>query len=53
LADEHREVILLRETQGLSYDEIAAALGIPQGTVESRLYRARAALRKKLEGYVG
>jgi len=52
LAEEHREVILLREAQGLSYDEIAAVLGVPQGTVESRLYRARASLRKKLEGYV-
>jgi RNA polymerase sigma-70 factor (ECF subfamily) len=51
LADDHREVIVLREVRGLSYDEIAAALNVPRGTVESRLHRARAALRQKLNGY--
>jgi RNA polymerase sigma-70 factor (ECF subfamily) len=51
LSPEHREVIMLRELDGFSYDEIAQALGVPRGTVESRLHRARAELRKKLEGY--
>lgn len=51
LSPEHREVIMLRELDGFSYDEIAQTLGVPRGTVESRLHRARAELRKKLEGY--
>jgi RNA polymerase sigma-70 factor (ECF subfamily) len=51
LPEEFREVILLREVQGLSYQEIAEALEIPRGTVESRLHRGRAELRKKLKGY--
>jgi RNA polymerase sigma-70 factor (ECF subfamily) len=41
----HREVMVLREIQGLSYAEMARVLKLPQGTVESRLARARAALR--------
>jgi RNA polymerase sigma-70 factor (ECF subfamily) len=36
---------------GMSYEEIANLLGIPRGTVESRLYRARAELRKLLKDY--
>jgi RNA polymerase sigma-70 factor, ECF subfamily len=44
LAPEQREIILLREVEDLSYDELAATLGIDQGTVKSRLARARAAL---------
>jgi RNA polymerase sigma factor (sigma-70 family) len=43
-----REVIVMRDIQGLSYREIAAAIGAPQGTVMSRLARARAALIDKL-----
>ncbi len=51
LSPEFRETLVLREIQGLSYDEIASALSIPRGTVESRLYRARAELRRKLTDY--
>lgn len=44
LAPEQREIILLREVEGLSYGELAASLDIDEGTVKSRLARARAAL---------
>ena len=44
LAAEHREILLLREVEDLSYGELAAVLGIAEGTVKSRLARARAAL---------
>jgi RNA polymerase sigma-70 factor (ECF subfamily) len=47
---EQRSVIVLREIEGLSCEEVAAALGIPEGTVKSRLSRAREALREKLLG---
>src|SRR6185312_6454166 len=52
LSPEHREVIVLRELQQLSYDEIAAALHIPFGMVESGLHRARQELKKRYEGYL-
>lgn len=45
---EQRVVVVLRDLQGLSYEEIAAALRIPAGTVRSRLSRGREALRKHL-----
>ena len=45
---ELREVIVLREMEGLSYKEIAAIAEIPQGTVMSRLARARERLRQRL-----
>jgi RNA polymerase sigma-70 factor (ECF subfamily) len=47
LSAEHRQVLVLREIQRLSYGEIAEALGVPVGTVESRLYRARQDLLRK------
>jgi RNA polymerase sigma-70 factor (ECF subfamily) len=43
-----RAVLALREIQGLSYDEIARTIGVPTGTVMSRLYHARRQLARKL-----
>ena len=50
LSFEHRAVLLLREVEGLSCDEIAGTLSLPAGTVKSRLSRARDALRCALAG---
>ena len=51
LSSEHRQVIVLRELEGLSYEEMADTLGVPRGTVESRLHRARAELKEALRRY--
>ena len=48
LPDDHREVLLLRETEQLSYAEIAEVTGLELGTVKSRINRARLALRNYL-----
>jgi RNA polymerase sigma-70 factor (ECF subfamily) len=48
LPDEMREAIVLRDVQGLDYREISAALEVPIGTVESRIFRARQRLRPLL-----
>jgi RNA polymerase sigma-70 factor, ECF subfamily len=48
LSEEHREVITLREIDGLSYREIASAMAIPVGTVRSRVFRARDFIDHKL-----
>jgi RNA polymerase sigma-70 factor (ECF subfamily) len=48
LPPKQRAVLALREIQGLSYEEIARATGIPAGTVMSRLYHARRQLAQKL-----
>jgi len=50
LPAEHREILVLREVQGLEYEQLAAALDLPVGTVKSRLCRARQALRELLQG---
>lgn len=48
LNDKHREALVLRNVKNLSYEEIAAKLGISIGTVKSRIARARESLREKL-----
>ncbi|MCL4426090.1 MAG: sigma-70 family RNA polymerase sigma factor [Firmicutes bacterium] len=48
LEEDHRAVIILREYNGLSYEEIAQVLEISTGTVKSRLNRAKARLRREL-----
>ena len=52
LSPAHREVLVLREFERMSYEEISDVLGIAQGTVESRLFRARAELRNQLQAYL-
>ncbi len=49
---EAREILVLRELEGLSYKEIAAVAGIPVGTVMSRLARARSRLQRELTARV-
>jgi len=48
LTEDHRIVLVLRDIQGLSYDEIARTLGLELGTVRSRLHRARMEMRTRL-----
>ena len=52
LTHEEREIVALKYFSGLSYDEIAAHLQIPRGTVMSRLFYARRGLQGKLSGVV-
>jgi RNA polymerase sigma-70 factor (ECF subfamily) len=51
LPDERRAAIVLRDIEGLSYEEIARALELPVGTVRSRIHRARMDLKAKLERF--
>jgi RNA polymerase sigma-70 factor (ECF subfamily) len=53
LDDDHRVVVVLRDVEDLSIEEICEITGLPDGTVKSRLHRARLALRKKLQRHVG
>ena len=52
LSREHRSIVVLRDIEGFSYNEIADVLGISMGTVKSRLARARADLKKSLMRYL-
>ena len=49
IAEDHREILVLKEIEGFRYSEIAEVLNIPDGTVASRLYHARRALKQALE----
>lgn len=51
LDDLSRSIVVLREIEGMSYDEIAAALEVPVPTVKTRLHRARRMLATTLEGW--
>lgn len=53
LDEESRAVVVLREIKGMSYTEISEALSLPEGTVKSRLFRARAVLKTKLTRFMG
>jgi RNA polymerase sigma-70 factor, ECF subfamily len=53
LEGEQREVLVLRDIQGFSYEEIGMMLKVPEGTVKSRLFRARGALKDALSGVLG
>jgi RNA polymerase sigma-70 factor (ECF subfamily) len=48
-----REILLLCEVEEMSYQEISETLAVPMGTVMSRLYRARQALRTALRAKIG
>lgn len=52
LPDYHREVILLREIDGMSYEEMAEVLDVPKGTIMSRLFHARKKMQAALAEYV-
>lgn len=51
LPEEYRAAVVLSDLQGLRYAEIANALGVPEGTVKSRLFRGRRLLQRKLANY--
>lgn len=53
LSDDHRTILLLREVDGLSYEEIAETLEIPRGTVMSRLFYARRNMQRLLRPFLG
>ncbi len=53
LPEELRTAIVLREIDGMSYDEIAQAMGCPVGTVRSRIFRAREAIARQLRPLLG
>ncbi|MCA8973562.1 MAG: sigma-70 family RNA polymerase sigma factor [Planctomycetes bacterium] len=52
LGEDQRMVFILREYEGLDYREIAGVTGVNEGTVKSRLFRAKEALRQQLEPYL-
>lgn len=53
LDDDHRAAVVLRDMEGLDYVEVAEVLGVPVGTVKSRLHRARMAIRTRLQPIFG
>ena len=53
LPEKHRTILVLREVEGLSYEELADRLGIHKGTVMSRLFHARKKMQAALREYAG
>jgi len=53
LSENHRAILILRELEGLSYEELSKVLAIRKGTVMSRLFHARLKMQKKLREYLG
>lgn len=53
LSEKHRTILILREVEGLAYEEIAEVLGISKGTVMSRLYHARRYFQQAMRAYLG
>jgi RNA polymerase sigma-70 factor (ECF subfamily) len=53
LPEYHRAVILLRELEGMSYEEMAEVLEVPKGTIMSRLFHARRKMQESLGEYLG
>ncbi|MGZ3560198.1 MAG: RNA polymerase sigma factor, partial [Thermodesulfobacteriota bacterium] len=49
LKDDQRELLVLRDLQGFSYEEMGELLGLPEGTIKSKLHRARMDLKEVLE----
>jgi len=49
LKEDQRELLVLREFQGFSYEEMSESLGLPEGTIKSKLHRARMDLKEVLE----
>jgi RNA polymerase sigma-70 factor (ECF subfamily) len=52
LDPEYRAVLVMRDIEGMEYQEMADTLGLPLGTLKSRLFRARLALRDELKEYL-
>ena len=52
LPPEFRQAVILRDMEGLSYEEVAEVLEVPAGTVRSRIHRGRLILQQKLKGFV-
>ena len=52
LPEYHRAVILLREVEGLSYEEMSDILEVPKGTIMSRLFHARRKMQTSLSDYL-
>ena len=53
LEPEFRELVILRDVEDLSYEEIAEVTQLPRGTVKSRIHRGRAQLRARVERILG
>ena len=52
LQDEFKQVVILRDIEQMSYEEISEKIGVPMGTVKSRINRGRAQISKQIKEYV-